>query len=270
MSKLFLSCRGQDGFPGAHPGPAVGHMPVDVVPASQAELQQHLDSSAAAAALQAQALGQDGITDAQVAAIAAAAAAAAEGQAQGTDAGDVAAAAAAAAQLAQLNAEQAQTNAVQAQLTAEQAQQQVDALQQQQVDAMTSSLAAQFNLDPTQAAALAAGAMPVSGGLALDPAQAAALQGLNIAQLGLMDGQQLMLPDGLQLQAHEALYGHHHAPEEIGMSVRSQSSKHLNVRHDMWLFQGRPAAAVCRRQPSCIAISHKGTAGLVLHIPAAA
>lgn len=210
--------RGQDAFPGAHPGPAVGHLPVDVVPASQAELQQHLDT--ATAALQAQALGQDGITDAQAAAVAAAAAAAAEGQAQAGDAGDVAAAAAAAAQLAQLNAEQAQTNAVQAQLTAEQAQQQVDAMQAQHVDAMTLA-AQQFNLDPAQAAALAAAAMPVSGGLALDPAQAAALQGLNIAQLavpGLMDGQQLIMPDGLQLQAHaEALYAQHHGvPEEIG------------------------------------------------------
>eukprot|EP00878_Enallax_costatus_P002297 GHUV01002472.1.p1 GENE.GHUV01002472.1~~GHUV01002472.1.p1 ORF type:complete len:476 (+),score=205.40 GHUV01002472.1:222-1649(+) len=211
-----------DAFPGAHPAPAVGHLPVDV-PASQADMQQHLDS-ATTAALHAQALGQDGITDAQAAAIAAAAAAAADGQQQqGQDAAgaDVAAAAAAAAQLAALNAEQAQSNAVQAQLTAEQAQQQVEAMQAaQQMDAM--QLAQQFNIDPTQAAALAAAGLPVSGALTLDPAQAAALQGLNLAQLagvsGLtMDGQQLMLPDGLQLQAHE-MYAHHGA-EDMGMQM---------------------------------------------------
>lgn len=213
------TCRGDDGFPGAHPGPAVGHLPVEV----SAEMQQQIES--AAAGLQAQTLGQDGLTDAQTAAAVAAAAAAAGADGQSAQVGadpagaDVAAAAAAAAQLAQLNAEQAQTNAVQAQLTAEQAQQQVDAMQAQQVDAMHLA-AQQFNLDAAQVAALSS--LPVSGGLTLDAAQAAALQGLNIAQLampGLMDpnGQHMIMSDGLQLQAaHAELYAQQHAPEEFG------------------------------------------------------
>lgn len=210
--------RSEDVFPGAHPTPAVGQLPVDV-PASQADMQQHMDIATTAAL----ALGQEGVTDSQAAAIAAVAAAAAEGQqqqaAQDAAGGDIAAAAATAAQLAAINAEQAQSNAVQAQLTAEQAQQQVDAMQAaQQMDAM--QLAQQFNIDPSQAAALAAAGLPVSGALTLDPAQAAALQGLNLQLAGVpgltMDGQQLMLPDGLQLQAHE-MYAHH--GEDMGMQM---------------------------------------------------